>query len=131
MKAIVLELGMVGRAGDVVRRQLFPDIPAGDDHLEKMLAEELTILLSIYLNLNLSEVDVDYVDECDYYHECAICFDDLVESRLWNHFGKLPLKRIEVMDASGVVVVWPEPPKQELVRHVRTKPTYYWQHRLL
>lgn len=131
MKAIIMELGMVGQAADLIRRRLFPDSPDNDHRSEKVLTEELTILLSLYLNLNLSDIDIDYLDECDYYYECAVCFDDLIENALWKRYGQLPLKRIEVLDASGVVVLWPDQPKPEPVRHEHFKQTGTWQRRIL
>lgn len=117
MKAIIIELGPVEHAVDVIKRALYPDLPTSPDS-ETVIREELGLLLSIFLNVGLRYYDFDVDYECDYYEECEEIFRQLDDDRVWNQFSHLPFDRLEVLDTIGSVVLWLDTRSKETPQNV-------------
>lgn len=104
-RVFLLEAKEIRHAVDIVRRGLIPDAPI-DRVIERMLLEETSLLLSLYMGLVDTQVmREDYFDVCDYYEECFDCFYELERRRDWASLKDFPIELVEVHNRLGLTAL--------------------------
>jgi len=114
MKDLLLESPEIGDSLDLIRRNLYPDIPHGNEVIEAHLLGELNHLLKIHLSLRhilrTQYFDETYLrEEFDYDYpfgeECFNLFDQFLESRVYKTVPKFSIKDLDVRTTYGLIVI--------------------------
>lgn len=108
VKKFIFELPTLQHTSNTIHRHLFPDTPLSSADVRRVIIEETSLLLSLYLGIYEDHDVLDisqYIDECDYFQECLELLEELTSDPVWAKHQHLRLHRLEVLTPNGLVMV--------------------------